>query len=86
AMMRYAKQSPAQEFLIVTECGLSDRLLLEVPEKKFYKSCKLCAYMKMITLDNVLDSLVHLRHEVSLPEAIRVGAERSLNRMLALSA
>ena len=50
AMMRYAKESPAQEFLIVTECGLSDRLLLEVPEKKFYKSCKLCAYMKMITL------------------------------------
>ena len=33
-MVRYAKESPAQEFLIVTECGLSDRLLLEVPEKQ----------------------------------------------------
>jgi quinolinate synthase len=86
AMMRYAKQSPAQEFLIVTECGLSDRLLLEVPEKKFYKSCKLCAYMKMITLDGVLDSLRNLRYEISLPEEVRLGAERSLNRMLELSA
>ncbi len=86
AMMRYAKESPAQEFLIVTECGLSDRLLLEVPEKKFYKSCKLCAFMKMITLDGVRDSLRHRRYEISLPEDVRVGAERSLERMLQLSA
>ncbi|MBI3801760.1 MAG: quinolinate synthase NadA [Deltaproteobacteria bacterium] len=86
AMMRYAKESPAQEFLIVTECGLSDRLLLEVPEKKFYKSCKLCAFMKMITLDGVLESLRHRRYEISLPEDVRVGAERSLERMLQLSA
>lgn len=85
AMMRYAKQSPAQEFLIVTECGLSDRLLLEVPEKKFYKSCKLCAYMKMITLESVRDALLHRRYEITLPEAVRAGAERSLNRMLELS-
>ena len=86
AMMRYAKDSPAQEFLIVTECGLSDRLLLEVPEKKFYKSCKLCAFMKMITLESVLDSLRNLRHEVTLPEAVRARAELSLHRMLELSA
>ncbi|MBM4256875.1 MAG: quinolinate synthase NadA [Deltaproteobacteria bacterium] len=86
AMMRYAKQSPAQEFLIVTECGLSDRLLLEVPEKKFYKSCKLCAYMKMITLDSVHDALLHRRYEITLSESVRAGAERSLNRMLELSA
>lgn len=86
AMMRYAKDSPAQEFLIVTECGLSDRLLLEVPEKKFYKSCKLCAFMKMITLESVRDSLRNLRHEITLPEAVRAGAELSLNRMLELSA
>ncbi|MBI3250095.1 MAG: quinolinate synthase NadA [Deltaproteobacteria bacterium] len=85
AMMRYAKESPAQEFLIVTECGLSDRLLLEVPEKKFYKSCKLCAYMKMITLEGVLDSLRLTRYEITMPEEVRVGAERSLNRMLELS-
>lgn len=86
AMMKYAKESPAQEFLIVTECGLSDRLLLEVPEKKFYKSCKLCVFMKMITLDSVLDSLRSRRYEITLPEDVRVGAERSLNRMLELSA
>lgn len=86
AMMRYARESPAQEFLIVTECGLSDRLLLEMPEKKFYKSCKLCSYMKMITLDGVRASLREGRYEITLPEDVRVGAQRSLDRMFELNA
>src|SRR6516164_2755663 len=44
AMIKYAKQSPADKFLIVTECGLSDRLLMEIPDKHFYKACKLCSF------------------------------------------
>jgi len=83
-MVRYAKESAAHEFLVVTECGLSDRLLLEVPDKKFYKSCKLCHYMKMITLEGVRDSLRTLEPEITLPEDVRVRAERALLRMLEL--
>jgi quinolinate synthase len=85
-MVRYAKQSPAQEFLIVTECGLSDKLMLEVPEKTFYKACKLCQFMKMITLDGALRSLETMQHRIELDESVRVGAARSLQRMLDLSA
>ena len=85
AMVRYAKESPAREFLIVTECGLSDKLLLEVPEKRFYKACKLCQFMKMITLDGTLRSLETMTHAIELDERVRVGAERSLRRMLELS-
>jgi quinolinate synthase len=84
-MVRYAKDSPAQEFLIVTECGLSDKLLLEVPEKTFYKACKLCQFMKMITLEATERALAERRYEVTLDEAVRQGAERSLRRMLELS-
>jgi quinolinate synthase len=83
-MVRYAKQSDAVEFLVVTECGLSDRLLVEVPEKKFYKACKLCQFMKMITLEGTLRSLERMEHEIVLPEDVRAGAERSLRRMLEL--
>ncbi len=83
-MVRYAKESEAREFLIVTECGLSDRLLLEVPEKKFYKSCKLCQYMKMITLEGTRDALRDLAPEIVVPEEVRVRAARALERMLEL--
>jgi quinolinate synthase len=84
-MVRYAKTSEAREFLVVTECGLSDRLLVEVPEKKFYKACKLCQFMKMITLDGTLHALERMQYEIVLDEAVRAGAERSLRRMLELS-
>ena len=84
-MVQYAKESPAAEFLIVTECGLSDRLLLELPEKRFYKACKLCRYMKMITLEDTLKSLQLMRHEIALDEGIRARAERALRRMFELS-
>jgi len=86
AMMRYAQSSPADKFLIVTECGLSDRLLMEIPDKHFYKACKLCRFMKMITLDGVRDSLENLRYEIVLGDDVREGARRALERMLELSA
>ena len=85
-MVRYAKESDAKEFLIVTECGLSDRLLLEVPDKRFYKSCKLCHYMKMITLEGTRDALRDLRPEITVPEDIRVRAARAVERMLEICA
>jgi quinolinate synthase len=85
AMMSYARASDADKFLVVTECGLSDRLLMEIPDKHFYKACKLCRFMKMITLEGTLDSLKYLRYEIELTEDVRVGAKRALERMLELS-
>jgi quinolinate synthase len=80
-MVRYAKERPASRFLIVTECGLSDRLAMEVPDKTFVRGCKLCAFMKVSTLEDVRDSLLHMRYEIEVPEEIRVPAERALRRM-----
>jgi quinolinate synthase len=85
-MVRYARESPADQFLVVTECGLSDRLLLELPEKTFYKSCKLCAFMKMITLEDTRRSLEEMRYPIELDEEVRAAAEAALRRMLELSA
>jgi quinolinate synthase len=80
-MVRYAKERPANRFLIVTECGLSDRLAMEVPEKQFLKGCKLCAFMKVTTLEDVRDSLKYMRYDMVVPEEIRIPAERALLRM-----
>ncbi len=86
AMVRYARESDADKFLVVTECGLSDRLLMELPDKRFFKACKLCRYMKMITLPGVVDSLQNLRFEITLSDEVRDGARRALERMLELGA
>ena len=83
-MIDYARKSDAREFLVVTECGLSDRLLLELPEKKFYKACKLCQYMKMITLEETAEALRRMQHSIVIEEAVRARAERAIRRMFEL--
>jgi quinolinate synthase len=80
-MVKYAKERPAKRFLVVTECGLSDRLAMEVPDKTFVKGCKLCTFMKVTSLEDVRDSLKFMRYEIEVPEDIRVPAERALQRM-----
>jgi quinolinate synthase len=80
-MVRWAKERPASRFLIVTECGLSDRLAMEVPDKTFVKGCKMCTFMKVTTLEDVRDSLRLMRYEIVVPEEIRAPAERALRRM-----
>ena len=85
-MVRYAKERPEKRFLVVTECGLTDRLAMEVPEKQFLKGCKLCTFMKVTTLEDVRDSLKLLRYEIEVPEDIRVPAERALRRMFDVTA
>src|SRR6267143_3641491 len=80
-MVRYAKEKPAKRFLVVTECGLTDRLAMDGPEKQFLKGCKLCTLRKVTTLEDVRDSLKLGQYEIEIPEDIRVPAERALRRM-----
>jgi quinolinate synthase len=83
-MVKYAKENPADRFLVVTECGLSDRLAMEVPDKTFLKGCKLCTFMKVTSLEDVRDSLRDMKYVIEVPEETRVAAERALRRMFDL--
>jgi len=84
-MVRYARGKQRTEFLIVTECGLSDLLLLEVPRRKFLQACKLCQFMKMITLDGTLQALEAMEHEIVLDESGPRRSGASLRRMFELT-
>ncbi|MFO0985461.1 MAG: quinolinate synthase NadA [Planctomycetota bacterium] len=85
-MVDYAKQSPNKKFLVVTECGLSDRLELEVPEKEFYRSCKLCRFMKATTLEDVASALEKNQYVIDVPEPVRIKAAHALEQMITLAA
>ena len=58
AMKEYVARHPeVDSFFLVTECGLSDQLRVEYPEKKFIGTCALCPFMKRIDLENTLKAL-----------------------------
>lgn len=87
AMMKYVKNTTAPYFLMLTECGLVGRLQVESPEKAFVSGCRLCPYMKLNSLERVLQVLTSPRPDqiVTLDEDVRRRAARCIERMFALT-
>jgi len=85
-MVRYAAQSPAQEFVVATEVGILHRLNKKAPGKRFIpvREDPICQYMKRTTLEKVYESLRDLKHVITVPEEIAAPARRALEAMLAL--
>lgn len=86
-MIRYIRESPAKRFMLVTECGMSDRMKVEFPDREFVGTCVLCPYMKKIDLRNILQVLRDPRPDqvIELDEDVRVRAKRAIDRMLELA-
>jgi quinolinate synthase len=86
-MLHYAKQSPAKDFLIGTECGLLHRLRQENPGGNFYPilGSLICPDMKKTTLESVIRSLEQQQNVVTVPDEIRRKAKFALDRMLAVT-
>ena len=84
-MLKYAKQSPAKEFIAVTECGMANALKKEMPDKTFYPVGGTCTQMKQITPEKVYDCLLNEKNEVEIEKEITEKARKALQRMLDVS-
>ncbi|MDR0993948.1 MAG: quinolinate synthase NadA [Verrucomicrobiota bacterium] len=86
-MCRFAKESPAMEFIVATEEGLLHRLRLENPEKIFHRVSPfaVCPNMKLTTVEKVLFCLRNRAPQVHVEEPIADRARRAIHQMLAWS-
>ncbi len=86
-ILRYAKESNAQEFIIGTEEGILHQLQKQNPDKKFYllSSKLLCKDMKLTTLPLLKQALETMSPRVTVPQEVREKALVSLERMLAVN-
>ncbi|MEM3078106.1 MAG: quinolinate synthase NadA, partial [Nitrososphaerales archaeon] len=86
-MIKRAKASPAKEFVVATETGIIHRLHKENPGKVFHPVSEnaVCKYMKMITLEKVLNSLENMVYEVKVPGDIASRARVAIQRMMQLA-
>ena len=84
-MAKFAKSDGSKNFIVVTECGMTDKLRQDVPEKNFLSFCNVCPYMKSTTLPLVAKALITNQNEITLPEEIISGARKAIDRMLAIS-
>jgi quinolinate synthase len=87
-MVKFAKETPADRIIVVTESGMLHRLRREVPNKTFIAgptdtcACNDCRFMKMNTIEKARDALKYMAPVVDVPEPIRSQAFVPIQRML----
>ncbi len=86
-IIRYAAREEVTEMLVGTEQGVLHQLRKQNPKKTFIpvSDRMLCEDMKRITLADIRDTLIEMKHVVKVPDEVRIPAKRALDRMLSLS-
>lgn len=74
-------------FLLLTECGLTSRLQIEVPQAKMAGTCMLCKYMKSNSLEEIARAMENPTplDIVEIDEETRLQAKKSLDAMFQFS-
>ncbi|MFH1664401.1 MAG: quinolinate synthase NadA [archaeon] len=83
-MVEYAITHSDENFMMVTECGLTERMKVELTGKKFVGLCELCPYMKKNNLELILQVLKKPEKEqiIELDEETRIKAKKAIGYMM----
>lgn len=85
-MLEFVRTSSHQAFIVATERGILCQLRKDNPNKEFifpdYEF--ICEDMKRTTLADLRSCLQNMETQVNVAEEIRIPAQRSLERMLAI--
>lgn len=86
-MVSYAQNSPTKEFVVATEVGIIHRLNKKTQGKRFIpvKDTAVCEFMKMTTLEKLLQSLENNTYVVEIDSAIASKARQAITAMLAVA-
>ena len=85
-MLNHCRESPLEEFIVLTEVGMRHRLEVNCPGKRFhFPESAVCGAMKMATLETVESVLSDLSNRVELPEEVIERARRPVERMIGRS-
>ena len=93
ALLKYAQESDAAEFIVATESGILHQMRKDCPGKTFIPAppedgtcaCNECSFMKLNTLEKLRDCLRDMAPEVHVDPVVAERARKPIERMLELS-
>ena len=93
ALLNFAVADECNTFIVATESGILHEMQKRCPEKTFIPappedgtcSCNECAYMKLITLEKLYNSLKYELPEISVDKEVADKAVLPIKRMLEIS-
>jgi quinolinate synthase len=94
ALLKFVKTDKETVYIVATESGILYQMKRECPEKNFIPAppkdsscgCSDCSFMKLNSVKKVYASLKYELPEIIVEESIRLKAEKSIKRMLEISA
>ena len=91
-LLKYTKESKKSEFIVITEPGIIHQMRLSDPNKLYLDvpgidgcGCNECPYMRLNTLEKVLDCLKYMKPEIELDSEVIKKAYTPINLMLEMS-
>ena len=93
ALLDYARNDDAKEFIVVTESGILHELKKQCPDKSVIAAppeeagcaCNECSYMKLNTLEKLYRCLRDETPEITVDDKVAEAARRPIEKMLELS-
>ncbi len=93
ALLNYAIDNDAREFIVCTESGILFQMQRQCPDKTFIPAppedgtcaCNECNFMKLITIEKLYNSLRYMQPTIEVDPAIAERAVRPIERMLDIS-
>ena len=94
ALLKFAIQDEATEFIVATESGILHEMQKRCPEKTFIPAppndstcaCNECNYMKLVTMEKLYNCLRYEWPVVEVSPEVAEKAVRPIHRMLEISA
>lgn len=94
ALLKFARESDAEEFIVATESGILHEMQKSCPEKVFIPApaedstcgCNDCNFMKLNTLEKLYDCLLSEYPEIEVDAELASKARKPIERMLEMSA
>ena len=91
-LLKYSQENPAESFIVLTEPGIIHQMRQNNSQKQYYEvpgldgcSCNECPYMRLNTMDKVLDCLKEMRPQLEMNEKTIQQARIPIQRMLKMS-
>lgn len=82
-IVKHVSETDYETYIILTETGLGYQIEQKNPGKRIIMvNDGICYNMKVTTLRGVYEALRDMKHQIEVPEEIRLRAKKALDRML----
>jgi quinolinate synthase len=93
ALLNFTKIDPGNCYIVATEAGIIHQMRKENPSKMYIPAppidstcgCSECSFMKLITIEKILNCLKYEKPEINIDQNILIKAQKPIKRMMEIS-